>query len=148
MEIVLGVIAVILAAAAYAWWSTGLRPFTAAAYLAVGIAVVALALAMAVTRVQRRRANLGSDRVPSRAPELRVLPTLPWVVLFALMAGLEGAGLALGGRSRIVPTLSTVVDHALAWHSTRFIMFAVWLAVGWTPAIRPWLPRAHPGDLT
>jgi hypothetical protein len=49
---------------------------------------------------------------------------------------LEVAGLALGGRSSAVPTLSTVVDHALAWHAVRFVLFLAWLALGWAPVVR------------
>ena len=46
------------------------------------------------------------------------------------MAGLEAVGLALGGRSADVPTLSTVVDHALGWHLTRLLLFVGWLLIG------------------
>ncbi|MGH9098038.1 MAG: hypothetical protein ACRDWB_11510, partial [Acidimicrobiales bacterium] len=67
---------------------------------------------------------------------LTLRSVFPWVVFGALAIGLEGLGLALGGRSSGVPTISTVVDHALAWHGLRFVLFAGWLAMGWVPAIR------------
>jgi hypothetical protein len=62
--------------------------------------------------------------------------TFPWVVLLLLAVGLEVAGLALGGRSTEVPTLSTVIDHALGWHGVRLALFLGWLAVGWAPVAR------------
>jgi hypothetical protein len=49
---------------------------------------------------------------------------------------LEGLGLALGGRSKTVPTLSTVIDHALAWHALRLILFCGWLLIGSMPVIQ------------
>jgi hypothetical protein len=48
------------------------------------------------------------------------------------MVGLEIVALARGGRSATVPTLSTVVDHALAWHLARLLLFAGWLLIGWS----------------
>ncbi|HXQ90687.1 MAG TPA: hypothetical protein VN768_03945 [Acidimicrobiales bacterium] len=126
-----------VAVAAYCWWSTGLRPFTVPAYAAVGLPVVALAVVAAATRGAWRRATHGSAPGRTKTPNLGLRRVLPWTVLLAAAAGLEGAGLALGGRSSSVPTLSTVVDHALAWHVVRFVMFAAWLAVGFAPTIRP-----------
>jgi hypothetical protein len=52
------------------------------------------------------------------------------------MIGIEAAGLALGGKSAQVPTISTVVDHAIAWHFVRFVLFAGWLAVCVAPLAR------------
>ena len=50
--------------------------------------------------------------------------------------GLEGVGLTLRVGSAEVPTLSTVVDHALVRHGHRFVLCCGWLAVGWVPALR------------
>jgi hypothetical protein len=117
---------------AYSWWASGLRPFTATAYVAVGLPVVAVALG-AVVGARRARRSSGSVRWrtdhlgPSRW-QWRVV--LPWIVIAGAGLGLEAAGLALGGRSARVPTLSTVVDHALRWHGTRAVLFAAWLACG------------------
>jgi hypothetical protein len=120
--------------AAYAWWATGLRSFTAGAYVAVGLPVAALVLVVLVVRPD------GSARTESRAgvegSEIRLRTTFPWLLLLALAVGLEAGGLALGGRSTVVPTLSTVADHALAWHAVRFVLFCGWLAVGWAPVLR------------
>ena len=117
------------AAALAAWWVTGLSPFTIAAYVAVGLPVVAL-----VAVVVGRSFGLGQSMVKPGPATLRSV--LPWLVLTALGIGLEALGLALGGRSAGVPTLSTVVDHALAWHGLRFVLFCGWLAMGWAPALR------------
>ena len=58
-----------------------------------------------------------------------------WIFIFPILlaVGLEAVGLALGGRSAGVPTLSTVIDHALGRHGVRFVLFLGWLAVGWAP---------------
>jgi hypothetical protein len=61
---------------------------------------------------------------------------MPWVALLALAVGLEAAGLALGGRSTTVPTVSTVIDRTMVWHISRFVLFAAWLAVAWVPFVR------------
>lgn len=121
-----------VAAAVFGWWVTGLRPFTITAYLAVGLSVAPL-LVLAV--VVRSPALDPSIEKPGPAG-FTLRSVFPWVILGALAVGLEGLGLGLGGRSAAVPTLSTVVDHALAWHGLRFALFCGWLAVGWVPALR------------
>jgi hypothetical protein len=55
---------------------------------------------------------------------------LPWATVVAVALGLEVAGLALGGRSRDVPTLSTTVDHLLVTHEGRCLLYLWWLWVG------------------
>jgi hypothetical protein len=118
----------------YAWWATGLRPFTGAAYTSVGIPTVALAIvAIADPGVRPPSAN--------RGPALR--SGRPWLVLLVVGAVLEAIGLALGGQSLTVPTLSTVVDHALRRHEVRFLLFLVWLGAGGGPLIHS--ARPDPG---
>ena len=117
------------AAATAAWWVTGLSPFTITAYVAVGLPVAAL-----VAVVVGHSFGLGHSTVKPWPATLRSV--FPWLALLALGLGLEALGLALGGRSASVPTLSTVVDHALAWHGLRFVLFCGWLATGWVPALR------------
>ncbi len=133
-----------LAVAAYAWWATGLHPFTAGSYVAVGLPVVALVLVVLVTRPD------GSDRIGSSAvaegPEIGLRTAFPWLLLFTIAIGLEVWGLALGGRSANVPTLSTVVDHAMAWHGVRFVLFCGWLAVGWAAELRAALRYSRVDD--
>ena len=140
----LGTVLVVVAAA-FAWWSTGLRPFTITVYVAIAIPVAALVL-VGLARRRGARADV-SRRPPVPTRHFGVGTTFPWITLLALVVGLESAGLALGGRSRGVPTLSTVVDHALAWHGIRFLMFMAWIAVGWVPTMRPlWHRRGEQAD--
>jgi hypothetical protein len=119
---------VIVATAAYAWWVTGLRPFTTASYVAVGLPGAALVLVMIVIRLEgsnRDKLSRGIEHF-----EIGLRTTFPWLILFAVTAGIEIWALVLGGRSTTVPTLSTVVDHAMAWHVVRFVLFCGWLAAG------------------
>ena len=64
----------------------------------------------------RRRAQprIGEAITPRRG--------LPWLLIALVATGLEGIGLALGGESASVPTLSTVIDHVLAWHLVRMVI--------------------------
>ena len=129
---VLPMVAGAVAAALAGWWVTGLRPFTITAYVAVGFGVAALV----VVAVAVRSRGLGHSIEKPRHATITLRSVFPWVVLGVLGIGLEGLGLALGGRSTGVPTLSTVVDHALVWHGIRFVLFCGWLAMGWVPALR------------
>ena len=115
------VVVVAAAATGYGWWATGVRPFTPAAYLAVALPVAAVAGA---------GWWWGRHRAPGRSPVRGLRGAAPWLGLALAGLGLEIAGLALGGRSPRVPTLSTVVDHALAFHATRLVVFAAWVALG------------------
>ena len=109
---------------AYGYWATGRAPFGASAYVAVGIPI---GLATAAALVGRGWSP------PRRTPVLvTVRSAWPWLLIGGLMVGLEIVALALGGRSATVPTLSTVVDHALAWHLARLLLFAGWLIIGWS----------------
>ena len=127
-----GRVLVACAGAGYAYWATGLRPFTWIAYLAVAIPVVICGSVLVVRGSVGAGAGAGNrdGRVLTRAA------AIPWLVLALAIAGLEGVGLVLGGRSRTVPTLSTVVDHALGWHVSRMVLFCGWLLIGVVPAVR------------
>jgi len=119
----LGVVPAAVALAGYAYWATEQPPFGALAYVAAGLPVLVVAWAMLFGgrgRLVARRSLL--------APATR--RAWPWLLIAAAMAGLEAVGLALGGRSADVPTLSTVVDHALGWHLTRLLLFVGWLLIG------------------
>ena len=126
--------------AAYAWWATGLQPFTTSAYVAVGLPVALLTVVAGVGLPGSRvEAGAGAGAGAGAAVDargvgaLQLRSTFPWVLLILLAVGLEAVGLALGGRSAGVPTLSTVIDHALGRHGVRFVLFLGWLAVGWAP---------------
>jgi len=129
-------IALVICAVAYACWATGLRPFTLSSYVAVGIPVAVVGSIVAIAG----RGRAGGPRSPgTEAVGLRAVA--PWLLVALIAAGLEGLGLALGGRSSVVPTLSTVTDHALARHPLRLVLFCGWLLVGSIPAIR--MMRGH-----
>ena len=49
---------------------------------------------------------------------------------------LECVGLALGGHSARVPTLSDAVDRLLDWHVGRCALFCLWIAVAARPLQR------------
>jgi hypothetical protein len=111
----------LVALVAYAWWGTGTRPFTLVADLAVGIPVVLVAVMAFPDR----------ESVPD-APPTALRRILPWLLLGGAAVTLEAIALALGGRSRAFPTLSTVIDQALAWHAARSGLFVIWmLAAAW-----------------
>jgi hypothetical protein len=121
----------------YAWWASGLAPFTVWSYVAIAVPVAGLAAAALILPRRTRSTTPGSKRRPRGA-------AVPWIFLAAVAVCLECAALALGGRSSTVPTLSTVVDHALTRHGVRFVLFLVWLAVGWAPVLRPVVPWRRP----
>lgn len=113
--------------AAYAWLATSARPFAPWAYAAVSVPVVVTLALYAVrggfsdpdaTNYYRHR-SLGTARGAA-----------PWCGLFIVALALEIVGLALGGRSKDVPTLSTTVDHLLVAHWGRWLLFLWWFWVG------------------
>jgi len=112
-----------VAVAGYAYWATDQPPFGALAYLATGLPVLVVGSVMLFAGpgrwVARRSSAVWST-----------WRAWPWLLIAAAMVGLEAVGLALGGRSADVPTLSTVVDHALGWHLTRLLLFVGWLLIG------------------
>jgi hypothetical protein len=131
-----GRIACILCVAAFGYWATGLRPFTLTCYFAVGIPIVVVGSVLAFAG----RTPIEGPR-HLRAEPVRLRRVLPWLLVALATACLEGWGLALGGRSSAVPTLSTVLDHALTWHALRLVLFCGWLVLGSVPLVT--LVRGH-----
>lgn len=119
-----------VAAGAYGWWASGLRPFTWTAYAAVGLLVAVVS----GTAIARRGSRAASD---ASGTTVNLRRAWPWIALCAAAVVLEVVGLALGGRSAAVPTLSTVVDRALAPRAARCAMYVAWLAVGIAPVVAP-----------
>lgn len=101
-------------AVTYAWWATGLRPFTWPALAAVAVAGVA-----AIGVGARRR------RVPALVPGGAVT----WAVLVALLAGWELAAYVQHPRAEH-PTLSSLANEVLDWRPARVLAFLLWAAVG------------------
>lgn len=113
----LGLAGVAVGTLVYAWWATGLRPFSWPAYVAVGAAGV-----VAIVFGTRRRTS-------SRPGDRRVPGAWMWGVLGALLAGWELAAYLQKPRADH-PTLSYLADQMLDGHPARAVAFLVWLVVG------------------
>jgi hypothetical protein len=130
----------ILAAALYAWWATGVRPFSIGAYILVALpALIALALYTSAGGFRPTRVDITAYYRQRSSRRVG-----PWLVLVVLAVALESVGLALGGRSKSVPTLSTTLDHLLGDHWGRWLIFLAWLWIGARPIER--LRRLTHGD--
>jgi hypothetical protein len=106
----------VVAAAGYAWWATGLRPFTWPSLVAVGAAgVVAFAV--------------GSRRRDASGPCTRAVSgAWIWGVPLVLLAAWELAAYLQQPRADH-PTLSSLADQALDGHPVRALAFLAWAAV-------------------
>jgi hypothetical protein len=135
-------VAVCAVAVAYAWFAAGAAPFHAWSYVAVGLPVILVVAGYA------RWGGLASDQrarefYRRRSGGASWSSTWPWLSIVVAAVVLECIGLALGGRSPSVPTLSTTVDHLLACRWERWVLFVAWLLVGGVPVVR--LRRQHLG---
>jgi hypothetical protein len=124
--------AVVGLTAIYGWWQTGLHPFTGIAYLSIALPVAVLGALFIQARPPRRDPTLRFVNAIDECSSRQIAP-LALVLLFGL--ALEIIGLAFGGRSMTVPTLSTVIDHALRWRGIRYLLLLVWLAAGLGPVL-------------
>jgi hypothetical protein len=117
----------------YAWFATGVRPFTAPAYLFIAIpSLAALLLYASFGGFSTNRVDV-ADYYRHRSLHATWRSVAPWIAVAVLAIALETVGLALGGRSPHAPTLSTTVDHLLVDHWERCVLFVVWIAVGARP---------------
>jgi hypothetical protein len=119
----------------YALWLSGLRTFTEAAYIAIAVPVVAI-LPLVVSPHPTHRGPTCDVSASDEGRDQALSRVLPWLGLLAVALVLEGCGLALGGRSQSVPTVSDVVDHALAPHIVRFFAILLWAVAGLGTALR------------
>lgn len=132
--------AAVLAAGLYAWWATSVRPFSVGAYTLLALpALGALALYARAGGFSPSRDDIDAYYRQHASPRVA-----PWVVVLALAVALESVGLALGGRSTSVPTLSTTFDHLVVVYWGRWLLFLAWLWVGARPVERLW--RLTHGD--
>jgi len=106
----------------YAWWVTGLRPFSGATTVAVvGAGMVAMAIGLTI------RSTGGSTSVlPGYAG---------WVVLFAAVAVWQVLAFVQHPRSEH-PTLSSLVNSVIDTHPARTAAFVGWLVAGMVLARR------------
>ncbi len=102
-------------AVTYAWWVSGLRPFTWPALVAVGLAAVA------TVGLGARQREEAAPAVPDGA--------LVWAVLLALVAGWELAAYVQHPRADH-PTLSSLANEVLDWRPARAGAFLGWGAAG------------------
>lgn len=123
-------------AVAYAWWAAGVAPFSTLAYLSIALpATAGLVLLVAGGRFAVRPREW-AQREGRPATTVSLASCAPWVIVLVLAVALEAWGLALGGRSAAVPTLSTTVDHLLATRVERTVLYVAWLALGAAPLAR------------
>jgi hypothetical protein len=122
--------------AAYAWFTAGVKPFTALSYLLVALPSVVFVVAYTwLGGLSRRRTDVAAHH--RRQSDGATLTTIaPWIALLSACVLLEIVGLLLGGRSTIVPTLSTSIDHLLATHWERWLLCWTWLLVAALPLRR------------
>jgi uncharacterized membrane protein len=125
----------------YAWFASGVRSFSISAYVVLAVpSMVALLLYGALGGFSLRRVVV-TNYYQARSSTMSWRSATPWVIVAGLALALESIGLALGGRSADVPTLSTTVDHLVVNHGGRFALLTLWLAVGASPIRRLLLLR-------
>ena len=104
---------------AFAWWASGLRPFTRPALavtLAAGLAAAAVG-------------GLGGLGPRPPVPPVPAAGAAIWLALFTALAGWELV--AFLGRPRSShPTLSSLADAVLAHRPARALAFVLWLGLG------------------
>lgn len=123
---------------AYAWWATNVAPFTSLAYTLIAIpSLTMVGLSTSTGLFSRDQANLRSYYL-GRTRRVSLSSVAPWWGVLICAVTLETVGLALGGHSRSVPTLSTTADRLLEQHWERAALYAVWLLVGALPLWRLW----------
>lgn len=103
------------AVAVYAWWATGVRPFTVTSAIAViSAGIVAMAFG----------SRHGSLPEPVR---LRGTQIAAWVALLGALAAWQLAAYLQHPRSEH-PTLSSLANALLNTHAARALAFVLWLA--------------------
>lgn len=127
----------------YAWWASGVRAFSALAYVLIAVPSLALVILLVAWGGLSPDAFDAHSRERTVGPDSSWARAWPWLALLVLAVALEVVGLALGGRSTTVSTLSTTLDHLLVTHVVRWLLYMAWLAVGATPLVRRWR-RRHP----
>lgn len=113
----------------FAWWATGLRPFTGTAY----VVVVGAGLSAMVWGARRRRP-------PARA--WRAGGLLVWAALALALAAWQMAAFVRHPRP-LHPTLSYLANHVLEPRPVRALALALWLVAAARLARRP--PRESAG---
>jgi hypothetical protein len=126
---------------AYAGFASGVKPFTTLAYVLVALPSLAIVVMYSVQRGLTPSRDDVRNYYVARSNDASLTNVVPWLSLFALAVALEVVGLALGGRNKTVPTLSTTVDHLLVTREGRWLLYVLWLSVGIGPLLRLWQHR-------
>jgi hypothetical protein len=120
----------------YSWITAGVAPFTTSSYILVAIPCAVVVLAYVVMGgFATTRVDVGAS-YEEASLHVTLASVVPWIALLLVAVALELLGLALGGRSTSVPTLSTTVDHVLVRHWERALVCFAWLVVGALPLRR------------
>ena len=125
-----------LVAAVFAWWASGVTPFTTLAYVLVAVATVCVVVNYGALGAFAPERPEISRYYRVRAEDRSFRRWAPWMGVVLLALTLEIVGLSLGGRSATVPTVSTMLDHLLLYHWSRAVLYFLWLSVGIWPIVR------------
>jgi hypothetical protein len=136
----------VAAAAAFSWWEGGLHQSSAAAHTSV-LATIGVLLVTAMTAgVGRQVAPVGvwvrgplSVRRHFAEDTLATAAVFVWIAL--VLAAIGWDLYSFVHQSHDLPTLSWIVGHATASHAGRSVVFALWLTLGGTLALRWRRPR-------
>ncbi|MGA2295592.1 MAG: hypothetical protein ABSG24_10275 [Acidimicrobiales bacterium] len=125
-----------LVAAVFAWWASGVTPFTTLAYILVAVATVCVVVNyVALGALSPQRPQI-SRYYQARAEDTSFRRWAPWMGVVLLALTLEIVGLSLGGRSATVPTVSTMLDPVIGtifW----FALLAACLSIEVLSRLRP-----------
>jgi hypothetical protein len=117
------------AAAILAGVASGTRPFTAPADVAVSVLSAVLVGALALERL---RPGAGPWRRMDRArPEGGQGTARPWLVVIAVLVGVELASYFHGGPRADYPTISSAMDALFRYRAAKAAAWFAWITAGW-----------------
>ncbi len=117
------------AAAILAGVASGARPFTVPADVAVSVPSALLVGSLALERL---RPGTGPWRRMDRArPEGGRGTAVPWLVVIAVLVGVELASYFHSGPRADYPTISSAMDALFRHRAARAAAWLAWLTVGW-----------------
>jgi hypothetical protein len=117
--------------AAYCWFASGLRPFTAPMDAAIAIPVVLMALLVGIGWLHSRTGP--SRPLPDVAVTWRTAG--PWLGLVGALTVWELSSW-LSTPRHDHPTLSSMAQTVVGTHPGRAILMAAWLVLGWVLFLR------------
>lgn len=121
------------AAAAYSGLASGATPFTVPADIAVS---VPSALFAGVLVMERLRPGGGPWRRIAVERPARGGSAVPWLLVVAVLIGVELASYFHGGPRTDYPTVSSGMNALFRYRAAKAAAWWLWLAVGWHLARR------------